>query len=150
MLKFIASLMFCCLFAGSSLLAQSTDENKIAGQVEMLKKAMVSGDTAALSGLTTEQLSYGHSNGLVEDKAAFLGQYVTGQSDFVTIDLSDQTIKISGDLAIVRHHLKADTNNSNVPGKVDLFVLLIWQKQADGQWKLVARQAVKVPATPAH
>ena len=34
------------------------------------------------------------------------------------------------------------TNNDNKPGEVHLLILLVWQKQ-HGQWKLLARQAVK-------
>ena len=106
---------------------------------------MIAADKSSLDGLTAADLSYGHSNGLIENKQAFIDYLLSGKSIFTSIDLADQTIKISGDVAIVRHHLTAVTNNDHVPGKADLFVLLIWQKQ-NGQWKLLARQAVKNPA----
>jgi len=143
--KMIASLMLSCLLAGASLFAQSSDEKEVAGRVESLRKAMIAADKSALEELTAGQLSYGHSSGLVEDKAAFIDEFVTGKSVFTSITLADQTIKIAGNVAIVRHHLTAETNNKNVPGKADIVVLLIWQKQ-NGQWKLLARQAAKIPA----
>ena len=142
--KTIAPLLLCCLLIGTSLFAQSPDEKVIATRVESLRKAMIVADKTTLEELTASELSYGHSSGLVEDKAAFIDEFVTGKSVFKSINLADQTIKIAGNVAIVRHHLTAETNNKNVPGKADIFVLLIWQKQ-NGQWKLLARQAAKVP-----
>jgi ketosteroid isomerase-like protein len=142
--KIIACLLLCSLSGCSALLAQSADEKEIAGRVESLRKAMIAADKATLGELVAEDLSYGHSSGLIEDKAAFIDEFVKGTSVFTSISLTDQTIKIAGDVAIVRHHLIADTNNKNVPGKADILVLLIWQKQ-NGQWKLLARQAAKIP-----
>ncbi|MFI5220421.1 MAG: nuclear transport factor 2 family protein [Bacteroidia bacterium] len=144
MFKIVSSLLFCSLLGNAPLLAQSSDENAVAGRVEALRKAMIAADKIALEGLVAEELSYGHSSGLVEDKAAFVDQFVTGKTVFKTITLSDQTIKIAGKVAIVRHHLTGDTNNNNVAGKADIIILLIWQKQK-GQWKLLARQAARKP-----
>jgi ketosteroid isomerase-like protein len=124
-------------------MAQNKEEAAVTAAVENLRKAMIDGDKAGLQNITADQLSYGHSSGKVEDKATFVDNIVTGKSDFVTIDLTNQTIAISGDAAIVRHTLAATTNDGGNPGSVKLNILLIWQKQK-GQWKLLARQAVKI------
>jgi len=68
---------------------------------------------------------------------------VSGASDFVTIDLTEQTIKITGNAAVVRHVLNATTNDGGKPGVVKIAVLLVWIKQ-NKEWKLLARQAVKI------
>lgn len=124
-------------------MAQNKEEAAVTAAVENLKKAMIDGDKAGLTSITADQLSYGHSSGKVEDKATFVENIVSGNSDFVTIDLTNQTVAISGDAAIVRHTLSATTNDGGKPGSVNLNILLIWQKQK-GQWKLLARQAVKI------
>ena len=124
-------------------MAQNKEEAAVTAAVENLKKAMIDGDKAGLTNITADQLSYGHSSGKVEDKATFVDNIVSGKSDFVTIELTNQTIAVSGDAAIVRHTLSATTNDGGNPGSVKLNILLIWQKQK-GQWKLLARQAVKV------
>jgi ketosteroid isomerase-like protein len=124
-------------------MAQSKQEAAVNAAVENLKKAMIDGDKAALQNITSDKLSYGHSSGRVEDKASFVDNIVTGKSDFVTIELTNQTVSVSGDAAVVRHTLSATTNDSGNPGSVKLNILLVWQKQK-GQWKLLARQAVKV------
>jgi ketosteroid isomerase-like protein len=124
-------------------MAQNKEEAAVTAAVENLRKAMIDGDKTGLQNITADQLSYGHSSGKIEDKATFVDNIVTGKSDFVTIDLTNQTIAISGDAAIVRHSLFATTNDNGKPGTVNLNILLIWQKQK-GQWKLLARQAVKI------
>jgi hypothetical protein len=123
--------------------AQTPDEKAVAAAVEKLKTGMLNGDKAILNNIAAPELSYGHSSGKIEDKAAFVQAIVSGESDFTKIDLSDQTIKVVGNTALVRHVLAADTKNSGVAGTVKLAILLVWQKQ-QGQWKLLARQAVKV------
>ena len=125
MMKMTFSLLVLCFVGTTILLAQTADEKAVAAAVEKLRKAMIAADKTALANIAADQLSYGHSNGLIEDKAAFIDQFVTGKSVFLTIDLSDQTIRISGDAAIVRHRLTGDTNNNKVPGKVDLVVLTV-------------------------
>ena len=122
--------------------AQSKDETDVAAAVEKLRKAMVDGDKKELEDIVMDKLSYGHSGGHVEGKAEFVDKIVTGKSDFVTIDLSDQTIEISGNIAVVRHKLEAKTNDNGKPGDVHLLVLLVFQKDHK-HWKLLARQAVK-------
>ena len=105
---------------------------------------MIDADRTALENLTADSLSYGHSGGKVERKSDFVENIVSGKSDFVTINLSDQTISIVNNLAIVRHTLNATTNDGGKPGTVKIHVLLVWQKYKK-EWKLVARQAVKLP-----
>lgn len=127
----------------TSSVAQKTEEDNVKGAVEALRKAMVDADKSALESLAAEDLTYGHSSGQLENKQEFVDKIVSGKSDFTSINLEDQTVKVTGDVAIVRHKLRGETNNAGTPGKVNLGVLLVWQKQ-NGKWKLLARQAVKI------
>ncbi|HET6722662.1 MAG TPA: nuclear transport factor 2 family protein [Chitinophagaceae bacterium] len=123
---------------------QTKDEKDVANAVELLKMAMINADKTSLENLTAEKLSYGHSGGHIDDKKEFVDKIVSGASDFVSIDLAEQTISITDDVAVVRHVLNAKTNDAGKgPGEVHLRILLIWQKQKAG-WKLLARQAVKI------
>lgn len=141
MKKFI---IICALCFPFLLNAQSAEEKEVADAVEQLRIAMVKADKAALEKLASAKLSYGHSSGAVDDKKVFVEKIASGASDFVSIDLTEQTISISGKVAIVRHTLKAKTNDAGKgPGEVNLKVLLIWQKHKKG-WTLLARQAVKI------
>lgn len=140
MKKLILCLAFFAACATAS--AQSKDEAKVAAAVEALKKAMVEADSVNLYALTLPGLSYGHSSGHVDDQRQFVEKITSGKSDFVSINLSEQSIRISKKTAIVRHKLDAVTNDNGKPGEVHLWVLLVWQKEG-GNWRLLARQAVK-------
>lgn len=139
---FAASLLL--MFNSFTSFAQSKDEAAVASAVESLRKAMVDADKAGLDKLTAAELSYGHSSGKVETKAEFVEALASGKSDFLSIDLADQTIKLAGNAAIVRHVLSGNTKDNGTPGTVKLSILTIWQKQK-GEWKLLARQAVRLP-----
>lgn len=138
-------ILFIFLISTAVSSAQSKKEAQVNAAVEKLKLAMVSGERTALESIAADQLSYGHSGGLIETKAQFVEKIASGQSDFVTIDLKNQTITISGNTAIVRHELHATTNDNNKPGEVHLRIMLVWQKQGK-EWKLLGRQAVKITA----
>jgi len=141
MKSIIVSVVF--ILSVSAINAQSKKEKAVTNAVEQLRIAMVDGNKSQLENLTSDKLSYGHSGGKIEDKNSFVNNITTGGSDFVSIDLSEQTISVSGKTAIVRHILTAKTNDGGKPGDVHLRILLIFQKDG-GSWKLLARQAVKI------
>jgi ketosteroid isomerase-like protein len=136
-------LLSSLLFLTTASFSQSKNEKKIAVAVELLRKAMVDADSVMLDKLTASQLSYGHSGGHLDDKTLFIQKITSGKSDFVTLEFPEQSISISKNIAIIRHKFNAVTNDNGKPGEVHLAVLLVWQKQ-QGQWKLLARQAVKI------
>ena len=125
-------------------MADSSETELLNKKIEQLRIAMIDGDAKALRELSSPLLSYGHSSGNIEDQQAFIEKIASGKSDFVTMELADQTISISGDVALVRHNLNADIKDGGVPNTIHLGVLLVWQKSM-GQWKLLARQAFKYP-----
>lgn len=131
------------LLLGNGVNAQSKN-NSIEQAVLQLREALLSGNEAKLRAISSAHLSYGHSNGLIENQDAFVSTLISGKSVFVTMDLTDQTIDQVNQTAIVRHTLYAKTKNEGILGEVKLKVLLVFQKEK-GSWKLLARQAVKIP-----
>lgn len=113
--------------------------------VENLREAMVGADELALRDITLDELSYGHASGLVENKDEFVGAIAGSKRRdvFHSIELSDQTIQISGDTAIVRHNFKAEVSINGVLAHPDIRVMQVWELR-QGKWKLLARQAFKV------
>lgn len=137
---FLFAAMICSTF---SIPAQQPRTTGVLEAVEALRSAMVDANKATLEALTMPQLSYGHSSGQVDNRNSFIEKIVSGKSDFVSIELSEQTVTISGKTALVRQILRAKTNDDGKPGEVQLKVLLVWQKLKK-KWKLLARQAVKL------
>ena len=123
-------------------IAKDKAVKQVTQAVEALRMAMISGNRADLEHIAAESLSYGHSGGKVETKAEFVESITSGKSDFVNIELTNQTISVTGKTAVIRHDLTAETNDGGKPGTVNLHILLVMKKQK-GEWKLLARQAVK-------
>lgn len=143
-MKTVTTISVMTSLVSSIAFAQAKQEVKeVEKAVEELRVAMVDGNKTALENIAHDSLSYGHSGGHVETKAEFVEKIVSGKSDFVSIAISNQTIKIVGNTAVVRHDFNAETNNNGTPGTVSLHILTIWQSQK-GKWKLLARQAVKL------
>jgi len=137
--------------ATTSVMAQTSDSGKdtqsvIATTLEKLRVAMQTASRDALTDIAADNLTYTHSGGKTQNKAEFVESIASGKSVFVTLQFTDVRIKVTGDTAIVTHKLVADTNDRGKgPAKVNLGVMLVFQKQGDGQWKLLARQACKLP-----
>lgn len=130
-------------FTTTAIYAQSKDEIKVAAAVEALRDAMVKADKTTLDNITADVLSYGHSSGKIQNKTEFIQALVSGESDFTDIQLSGQVIQLHNNTAIVRHIMTAQTNDNGKPGNVKIAILLVWHKEHK-QWKLIARQAVKI------
>jgi hypothetical protein len=130
------------LFAGFSSIAQP--EKEVEAAVEKFRLAMIDPNADVLKSLTSTDLSYGHSNGLLENQQQFIDALVTGKSDFSIVNLSDQSVKLNGkNVAIVRHKLKGETVHGGNTAAVNLGILTVWIKEKRS-WKLLARQAFKL------
>jgi hypothetical protein len=139
--KLIFTISFLMAFAVS---AQKMNDNEaVAATAEKLRLAMISGEKTELESLILPELTYGHSGGHIDDSKEFVEKLVSKKSDFVTIEITNQTVNIVGNTAIVRHHFYATTADlGKAPGDVTLDILLVWVKTGKN-WKLLARQAVK-------
>jgi ketosteroid isomerase-like protein len=122
--------------------AESGDELAVRKAVEDLTKAMVAGDKAALEGLVSDQLSYGHSGGKVENKPQFVEAIASKKTVFKSITLGDPTIAVVGNNAIARHTFSAEVVANGQTSSPKLGVLQVWVKDGSN-WKLLARQAFK-------
>jgi hypothetical protein len=136
------------LLRTSSVVAESADEAAVAQAIEALRKAVFSQEKSQLEALCAEQLSYGHSDARVENKAQFINGVMTRKAVIKSITLSDHTITIVGSDAIARHTWVSESETDGKPMSTKIGVLQVWQKQ-DGAWKLLARQAVRPPQAQA-
>jgi ketosteroid isomerase-like protein len=125
------------------VMAQSGDEPAVAQAVEAFRNAMLKADRGQFEALTADQLSYGHSAGRVENKSQFIDAATSGRSRWKFITFTDQTVQIVGNTAIVRHTLTGETERDGKTNPVKIGVLMVWHKP-DGNWKLLARQAVRL------
>jgi hypothetical protein len=123
-----------------SLTAQSKDEKEVAAAVEKLNRAMVDPEKSLLESIVSEGLSYGHSGGIVQNKNVFIDDLINGAFNFSSISPINQTISITGTIAIVRNILVAKATDSGVPTDLRIGNAMVWRKEG-GAWKLLVRQA---------
>jgi len=124
--------------------AQSPEDAQLLKTIERLRMVMEKPDSVILADLVSEDLEYVHSSGTVRDKQGFINEFMKKQTRVTNVKFSNQTVRCSGDLAIVRHRMEADAHNPGYPPKLDIIILMIWKKE-NGKWKMLARQAAKLP-----
>lgn len=118
-----------------------SSESAVARAVDSLITAMLAADGPALDALAADGISYGHSTSTVDDRARFLERLSGPEPGFRSIEISDQSVVVKGTTAVVRHTFTAVAADG---GDVRLHNLLVWTDTGGG-WKLLARQAVKLP-----
>jgi ketosteroid isomerase-like protein len=125
--------------------AGSADEEAVAEKVEAFRKAQIAADAKALDALCADELSYSHSSGVVQDKAAFIAGATDGKSEFTSLEYQDVKIRVVGPVAVVRFHWLGE--QESVPdGKkssTNLHILMNWLKQGS-DWKLLSRGSTKL------
>ena len=125
--------------------AASADEDTVAKSVEAFRAAQVAADAKAFDALCAAELSYSHSDGRVEDKAAFIAGATSGKSKFLSLAYKDPQIRVVGPAAIVRFHWvgESETIADGKKSATNLHILMNWQKQG-ADWKLLSRASTKL------
>jgi hypothetical protein len=121
------------------------DEDAIAKNVEAFRAAQAAGNAEGIAPLCAEELSYSHSSGAVDDKAALLAGVKNAKYKWTSLEYKNPTIRIVGPAAIVRFNFVGEqefaTDGKKVPQ--NLHILMNWQKQGS-DWKLLSRSATKL------
>lgn len=141
-------LRYCIVFIlltgiSLSLQGQTKKEKHIIQRMNALNQAIIDTDSTALKNLVWAELSYGHSSGLIQNKAAFISGVMNGPNYFKKFDLQNQTVEVQGRTAVLRHTATAQAVNKGNQVALRFGNILIWQKRK-GVWKLVARQGYKI------
>ena len=133
------------LLISGSAGAQSGDEMAVADVVEVLRKGILEPDKAKLVQVTSEQLSYGHSDGRAETKEQFINGVMTRKAVVKSLAFPELKVTVVGNAAIARHIYLAESELDGKATTTRIGALQVWQKQ-DGAWKLLARQGFRLPA----
>jgi ketosteroid isomerase-like protein len=141
----VLALVALSLLGAKTAQAMSADEEAVAKRLEAFRAAQVAADATTLGGLCAPELSYSHSDAHVEDKATFIKNATSGKSKTLSLAYQDVSIRVVGDVAIVRFHWVGESE-SIADGKkssTNLHILMNWQKQS-GEWKLLSRGSTKL------
>lgn len=127
--------------------AQSSEELKVWTRAEALTKAVFeTKDSTALKDLVNNYVTYGHSTGLIEDRPTMIHAAATSATKYKNISFERAAINLDRKTAVLRHNLRGvSIDDKGVEAPLNLAVLQVWKKK-NGQWRIWARQAVKIPA----
>jgi hypothetical protein len=108
-------------------------------------EANVNADARVLQELLDEGLEYVHSNGELDSKKSFIDSLTTGRRDYASTVPTIESIRILGDVAIVRG--KADVTVVDQGTSRDLHIgytdVWLWK---DGRWRMTAWRSARLPA----
>jgi hypothetical protein len=138
----LRSLLFPILVSAVAFAAtpSAADEKAVLAAEKQYADAMVKGDTAVLEKLLSDDLSYTHSNVLMETKADVLKAISSGKTKYKSIDYKTTQVRQYGDMIITNHSMVfAQPERIN-----NVYVTMVWVKQRGG-WQLVQRQATRYP-----
>ena len=141
--RYCFSLIF--LFILSYGAQAQTSTHSIEEAIDDLIDLMINPDSAGLAGIVHDSVVYVHSSGTFRDKEGFVDEFMKGWTMIRSIEIRDQQITITGNHAIVRHRMIADLDKPGGPPQFDIIILMVWMQDSQGDWKLLARQAAKIP-----
>lgn len=135
MLKYI--LLICCLNA------QSQDSKPLISAARFLNSALIQKDSLLLVKLLHPSLSYGHSNGWVENKQEVIENNVSGYLIYKNILVDSFQCQVSKKYAVIRFQAIHDVILKGKAIQLKLHVCQVWIK-FHKHWVLLARQSTKI------
>jgi hypothetical protein len=110
--------------------------------------AQVSADAKVLGEVLDDGLEYTHSNGVLDSKTSFIESLTSGTRDYIATTANIQSVRIFGDVAIIRGTAKVTVNESGKPLDLDLGYTDIWLWK-NGKWQMTAWRSARMPAPAA-
>jgi ketosteroid isomerase-like protein len=134
----------CLLISPVKLLASTgpSSDNAIAAERQIVK-ALLDNDANAVSQLLADDWTVTSTHGKIADRDAFLGVIKSGQFIRKTLDLSEVTARIYGNVAVVTSKVRTSGiifgKNFDVPEQET--DVLVWRK---GSWKCVLTHETEI------
>ena len=133
-----------CLFFTSAIAFAQVDSVSLKEAMSNLDKALMNKDEKALVQLLHQDVSYGHSNGWVQNKTDIINDLKSGKLIYDKIENNSVTIAaINNKWATVRINTNAEGKVNGNSFQFKLHVLQVWLKAKSG-WQLLARQSTKL------
>lgn len=136
--------IFAFFFVSSTAVnAQTTSPQQMEVMMHMLslKNSLIMKDSVKLSNLLSDDVTYGHTNGMIQTKSELIRSIMSRDQDYKSIEPSEMKVRIYDNTAIVNMKSEVKMNYGGKPLELNMFVVLVWVKK-DKDWKLVARQSV--------
>ena len=133
---------FCIAFLFHLFAQNESEKEELMMKLLMLKTALIAKDSVTLSKLLADDVTYGHTNGLIQSKAELIHSVMTGEQDYKSIDPTKMNIRIFDKTAVVNMDSRIVLNYNKQSMQIDMKITFVWINKHN-DWQLEARQAVK-------
>jgi hypothetical protein len=136
-------LTICLFFTGLIAVAQ-VDSISLKKAMANLDRALINKDEKTLVQLLHADVSYGHSNGWVQNKNDIISDMKSGKLAYNKIENTlTKIVAVYSNWAAVRTNTDAEGSINGTAFQLKLHVLQVWLKTKMG-WQLLARQSTKL------
>lgn len=108
-------------------------------------EAQIAPDLEALAALLDDELSYTHSNSLVDTKSSYLAAIEQKVFDYRNQERSDVRTVVVGDTALATGRVVIDVVAGGRELQLTARYSAVWTRRADG-WRFLCWQSTPVPA----
>jgi hypothetical protein len=109
--------------------------------------AQVDADAKTLDNLLDDGLEYVHSNGELDSKKSFIDSLTSGTRDYVSSEASIETVRIFGDVAVIRGKAKVTVADKGQSRDLHIGYTDVWLWK-NGAWKMTAWRSARLPDSP--
>lgn len=101
-------------------------------------------DSIVIGKLVGSKLEYGHSTGTLEDRLTMIHNAGVNATKYEQVTNKLISIQTIGKVGILRLDLQGTSTDKGVTTPLHLGIIQVWKREGDN-WKLIERQAVKLP-----
>lgn len=134
-------LLLIMMFVGQTAFSQDTLQ--LRRQINQLHSALVNKDVNELHLLLHPSLSYGHSNGWVQNINDMSADLLSGKIVYKKLEATLGQISLQKNIAQVRceNDVEGVVNGNNFSMKLHVLQVWVWE---DNKWTIIARQSTKL------
>ena len=119
--------------------------DEVLGLEERRWAAMIAKDTAALGELFADEMSYTHSNALVDTKASYLKAIDERIFDYRSVERTDTEGRRVGEAVLVTGRAQLDVAAGGRQVHLNARYTVVYVRK-DGRWQFLCWQSTSIPA----
>ena len=120
----------------------ATPQEEVKTALDNLRAAIIKKDRTAIDKLVASDVTYSHSNAMMENKTQMMAAMMGPDISYQSLDLADTTYRIYGKTALVQTKMTVVNTQKGEKKTLPLSVLMVWVKGQSG-WQLTARQTTR-------
>lgn len=131
----------------SQMAARAEDasaEQAVRQAEEQRCEALTRGDIAAVERIMSDDSTYIHSSGEVQNKAAFIGDLKSGKRVYKDLKSDDVQVRVYGNTAVLTGRTDLHVVNSGKDLQFPMRITAVYVNHG-GQWQMVTYQSTRLP-----